>query len=225
MTFEGFTNEQISDFATILEDEMAKSVDERQLALVYRKVFDAITENFINPVSGQPDQRPLAGVDPGTWTFIRAAAFVNEGSGSTPEESVEPNIISDTTRIYTARQMEVRLGVDGQSAEIQEQIQIASDEIARSVIQDIIDRHGLSRPPLPTVPEIAEDDAAAAAEFLFDDDRGGWAGNPLFIFFGDAGPFERYLLHLMPTIPSEDRGLPQYGTYDLLASADGRSDF
>jgi hypothetical protein len=110
--------------------------------------------------------------------WLRGAAEVNEGRGA----------YSDFIRSYTATQFRLRQGPDAAS-DLDARIQTASNEIARLVLlRDILGNS--SKGELPSIERIAESDAAPVAERLFNNDLGGWAGNPLFVALGVTTPFK-----------------------------------
>lgn len=155
----------------------------------------------------QQTYTPAAGVNLSVWQFVNAAARVNAGN--------DPR--SELVREYTAIQASVRRGIPMDAA-LDGSIQQASNDIARSIFEDIIDNGG----QLPTIADIEEHDAAGAAQFVFDGDRGGWSGAPLFITFSHDIAFKDYVLDTVrgridlggnPVDPLDG----QRGGYDIFA--------
>lgn len=130
-----------------------------------------------------------AGVDDASIIWMRGAAQVNAGQGP----------FSLFIRSYTQAQYQARYGATS-SAVVEAKIQEASDNIAETVLSEILETGHV--PPLST---IADQDALPAAQLLFDDDAGGWAGNPLFLGLGYGVPLTRNIVEN-----------PQ-STYDALA--------
>lgn len=179
-----FTSGQINELVQIVAEINAGT---KEWYDAYHAVMSFISE--IDSVTGE-FTGPKAGVDGAVWQFIAAGDLINAGAQAQ----------SQITRDYTASQMLIR-GTLNEGANIDDEIQKASDEIAEAVIGRIIEDSWL-----PTIDTIAEDDASKAAAFLFDDDPGGWAGNPLFVVFGHDDSWQNNVL-------AEERG-----TYDILAA-------
>jgi len=146
-------------------------------------------------ISTEDRTNPIAGVDPSFWQFVNAAAEINAGG----------NLFRVAAGEYSAFQVEIRKGLQHDSAAVIQDVQEASNAIAKAVIAKTISLANNNQ-GLPTIDEVALDDAAEAAEFLFDGDWGGWVGNPLFITFGHIDSWRINVL-------AEERG-----TYDILAA-------
>ncbi len=184
-----FSDEQL---ATIKNEYNAARDENIPWSFVYETVLNFISVPSPDPAT--PNLKvPAAGVNGAVWQFITAGAFVNDGQGGSAQ--------ADVVGAYTANQMAVRLGVSATSDETTAQIQLASDRIAEAVIARIVFSGAL-----PTIDQIAEDDASNAAAFLFEGDEGGWAGNPLFVPLAHSASWQENVL-------AEERG-----TYDILAA-------
>ena len=131
--------------------------------------------------------------DDNSIEWLRGAAGVNRGDTAA----------ADFIRGYTAAQIDARSGQTITDA----QLQFASDEIARDVLDDILTSGGV----LPSISEIGQNDVggtfAALAQFGLPTDIAIWSGNLLFPGLGDASFFVDNLL----TTDGE--------TYDLFTAA------
>ncbi len=154
-------------------------------ATAYNKVLE-----FISDVNAQGMMSPKAGVDGSVWLWVNAASKINAGDGG---------LMSNAIRDYTSMQYQIREG----SPMTSNQLQVASNEVANRVLQDIY-----SRDTLPTINNIASDDASAATAAAFPNLGGvaAWSGNPFFLLLGHGESFTNNLLEN----PAD--------TYDLLAA-------
>lgn len=131
----------------------------------------------------------MGGADPNVVAWLRGAASANDGHGAP----------SDFIRAYTAAQYMTRYGG------IFNDFQVVSDEIAENVIDSILS------PPYksPTIEDIIADDIGPSAAIIFGGEADGWAGNPILLGLGQAGPLYNNILH--------DAGPETGDTYDALA--------
>ena len=133
-------------------------------------------------------------VDPATRLWFEGAAQVNKGTGP----------FSDFIRSYTAEQKLLRTGVPATAADLQN----ASNSIAKSVIEGIIDSGG----ELPTLLDVGEHDVGETAKQIFgadgvsNDGRAGWSGCVLFPILGENHFFNDLLVS------------NTHDTYDLVAA-------
>ncbi len=111
----------------------------------------------------------VPGADPAVVSWLRGAAEVNGGDGA----------FADFIRGYTAAQYHARFGTVITESQLDE----VSNDIAEAVLGYIV-----STGELPSLSQIATDDAHESAQSLFQGDAGGWAGNPLFLGLGVAAP-------------------------------------
>ena len=104
--------------------------------------------------------------------WLRGAAEVNANAGSQ----------SDFIRAYNKAQVEARTGQTLSDAEM--------DAVSNAVAQEVYDKL-MSGPTaeFPTIDALASDDAAPAAETIFEENTGGWAGNHLFLLLGYSDAF------------------------------------
>jgi len=144
----------------LAEIQAARSAGDWQAA--YQAVLDAIT------VTGAGGEIFLEeGVDSSVYLWVQGAKEINSGSG----------VYADFIYSYNETQYFSRFGEHLSRADIQ----AASDLVAQNVIDDILGGFAL-----PTLTAIGQFDAAAAVAAIFGDEAAAWAGNPLFVFLGDA---------------------------------------
>ena len=127
----------------------------------YAKVLEFIS--YEDPQTGEVS--PKDGVNASVWLWFRAAIHINQDIGP----------IADLIRGYTSLQHELRYGTPLTA----EEGQALSNAVAHNVLTDVI-----SADSLPTIDEIAENDASAAVATEFNNNRAAWSGNPLFLSFG-----------------------------------------
>ncbi|MCA2680704.1 MAG: hypothetical protein IM482_14120, partial [Microcystis sp. M043S2] len=112
------------------------------------------------------------GVDRASIAWLRGAADVNRGEG----------VFSDFIRDYTSHQHFLRYG----TALTAQDIQTLSDNIAESVIAEILNSHNNpSLADIPTLSVIGQNDAGNVIDSNFNQDITAWSGVVLFPFLGD----------------------------------------
>lgn len=141
--------------------------------------------NYIRSILG--GDAPADGADPAVWNWLKGAENVNRGVGP----------FSAFIRAYTAEQLLIR---EGRSVS-QAMLNNASDDIARAVIQDIVDNGGL----VPSLNQIGQRDASGTLGALGTSQPAVWSGNPLFVLLGDSSFLRANILEVSDN------------TYDLLA--------
>ncbi|TBY26963.1 hypothetical protein E0H93_28165 [Rhizobium leguminosarum bv. viciae] len=134
-------------------------------ATVYSTISASISTN------GQPE----AGVDQAVLSWVNGAQQVNAGVGD----------FSHFIRQYSTAQYVLRFGEASQTS-----LQVVSDAVARRVADDI-----LSTGELPSLAVIGSRDAGETIALYFNNDKGGWSGNSLFMFLGDDSFFRDSILH------------------------------
>jgi hypothetical protein len=153
--------------------ELLRAVD-RTSPTGYADIYDLI-HFFVqsaDPLGNAADDNVIA--------WFGAAKDANRGVGGA----------SEFIRSYTAFQLEMRNGAP--IAGIDSLVQNASNAIAQSVYDDILDadviKDGVKYYELPTAKEIGAQDAAATVDALANYPGGvaNWSGNPLFIGLGIA---------------------------------------
>lgn len=117
-----------------------------------------------------------AGVSEKVITWMRGAAGVNTHSTD----------FADFIWSYTKDEYFERFGTAATDA----QIQTTSDNVALAFWLNI-STHGWTFPDIDTV---ATQDAEAATSGLFDNNTGGWSGNPLFLFLDYDDAFDENIL-------------------------------
>lgn len=137
-------------------------VNDIGLSLTAHDYVEAYTKAADHAVGG-------LGADPAVLAWLRGAAEVNGNDGA----------FADFIRGYTAAQYQARIG----TAVTENQLNAASNDIAEAVLGYIV-----SSGELPSLSQIATDDARESAQTLFQGDAGGWAGNPLFLGLGESAP-------------------------------------
>ena len=93
-------------------------------------------------------------------------------------------IFNDLIRAYTFRQGQLHFGDAAETLFSPSQIQLSSNQVARNAITDIINNNGL----LPTINDIADNDAIGVRDILFNSDdqdtaftnNAAWSGTLLF---------------------------------------------
>ena len=100
-----------------------------------------------------------------TILWLQGAADVNENIGP----------YAEYIRTYTKIQYEYRYGVVLEEGVLQR----ASNELAASVLNTFLEDN-----IVPTLPLIENEDSTKIANVIFEGDKGGWAGNPLFLGLG-----------------------------------------
>jgi len=135
----------------------------------YQVLYELITE---------PDgSGPKAGVSQSAWLWINGAHDVNQDIGD----------FAAFIRNYTSYQMDLRL----EEPVTDDRVQLASDKIARSVFDTILENVSSGGPAfLPNIYELGLKDAASIAGGVFGDDSAGWAGNSLFMYLGEDAFFQ-----------------------------------
>jgi hypothetical protein len=170
--FTGLTQDQISFLRTQLAIADTPPTGSKTLFRLYEEI-----RRMLSGIDGEK-QSKKDGVDGSVWEFVNAAANINK----------DGNDMSTVTRVYSKTQAELRLGSTTDLA-----VQQASDDIARAVIEAVIKTasgfldgtNDIPNQMLPTIQDIAQNDAPNAAKDLFKGDKGGWVGSPMFIFFAD----------------------------------------
>jgi len=171
------------------------------------------TETYTNPDTGYTVTEYVPNTDittAATWQFINSVVTINAGSSS-------PQALA--TRYYTATQWYLRtgqtIGPDDPT------INKMSNGIALNIFNEIINAPTTGViGQIPTIDTIGADDATHTVDPFFPgSDSGGWAGNPLFQFFGT----ETFFLNgLAPDGgPNGHRGTggaDPNGTYDMFAA-------
>ncbi|WHO82591.1 calcium-binding protein [Rhizobium leguminosarum] len=134
-------------------------------ATVYATISASISTN------GQPE----AEVDQAVLSWVNGAQQVNAGVGD----------FSYFIRQYSTAQYVLRFGEASQTS-----LQVVSDAVARRVADDI-----LATGELPSLAVIGSRDAGETIALYFNNDKGGWSGNSLFMFLGDDSFFRDSILH------------------------------
>ena len=161
---------------------------------------------------------PLPGVDPNVLAWIEGAQGVNDGSSAA----------GIFIRAYTQTMYEERYGF----SLTDDQLNLASNNIAISLAQSIISENGL----LPSIEGLGAIDAGSIASQIFDifpdsptGDYAPWAGTLLFPFIGEPNFYTTWLLNMDTvngTVPSStDPSVLNsvdfkdiQGSYDLVAA-------
>ena len=187
-----FSQEQITELTNLRLDALAAIAADPNVqgayAPVYTRIFEMISDNYDpNDLSSAT---PKEGVEAGAWVFLRGVPLVNAGIGN----------YSQFIRTYTATQYKYRFGEDiFNEEELDHLVQDVSDQIAENIIRDILNLNENNPNPshqLPTVDNIADNDAEAAAEVLFGIEQiAGWAGNPFFLPLGHTTSYSENILH------------------------------
>ena len=171
-----FTDQQLIDIKTELDDAK-KGV--QPYSKVYDFVFEQITNGDINDPKAAPGIDADGNeADGSVWLWMQGARHINAGEGP----------YSDFIRDYTSNQHKIRFGGDGLSPE---DIQKASDVIAKAVVEDIIDTG-----ELPNIHRIAFQDANGMVSAIpsFNGDEAIWSGNLMFMPLGHDGSFYKNIL-------------------------------
>jgi len=183
---------------TLINEGNAASIDHTSYDLTY-------LEKFSYEVSDA-----ASGVDAGAWIFLRGVSEVNWRKDANPDPDANTTY-SELVREYTKSQYETRFGVPA----TEEQVQDASDLIARFILEDVINNGGL----IPTIDQIATEDAEAAVngengnDGLFNEGQvGGWAGNPFLLPVGHDASYRQNILH--------ENDPTNTDTYDVLTVID-----
>ncbi len=158
--------------------------------------------------------RPAVGVDEGAWVFLRGVSQVNLGPATPGGETDYSKFI----RAYTEEQYRSRYGDNHLSpSQLDSAVQKASDDIARNILRDLLNQDP-SRPNpahnVPSINDIAQHDASAAAANLFKDGQiAGWAGNSMLLPVSHSASYRANILHSATYGGDGDTG----NTYDVLA--------
>ena len=188
----------------ISENDSASIVDEA----AFLSSFDlTYTQKF------ESGYEPVSGVDKGAWIFLRGVSEVNWRPDDNPDNTAN-TVYSKLVREYTKEQYETRFGMPLS----EENLQDASDAIAYSILDDVINQNaGL----IPTIDTIALQDASAAvvgvsevsAAPIFDQGQvAGWAGNPFLVPVGHDTSYRNNILH--------ENNPENTDTYDVLSVID-----
>lgn len=160
---------------------------------VYDLIYDILTEE--GPISNGP----VDGLEENVWIWISGAREINSGVG----------YFSDFIRGYTRSQYEQRY----HQTLSDEDLNIASNNIARNFINDILEGS------TPTIEELGLIDAAPIAGEIFnqsfDQNYAPWSGTLLFPFLGVDSYYRDWLL----TENTVGEFKPFAGTYDLVSVA------
>lgn len=171
-----FTSDQIARIRTSFEQAQANGSWADAYELVASIVTNEPDMSGSEPINSDPEVQA-------SRLWLLGAAQANAGEGA----------FSSLIRDYTERQYELHFGISLSDAKAQQ----ASDAVAEAVIDDILNLR-----ILPTVGQIAEQDATAVGETLFsrtpsgedntDDPAGNpdinaaWSGSILFSFFDNG---------------------------------------
>ncbi len=136
----------------------------------YAQIYRLILSSIIDPLTGNT----FAGIDPEAVRWLKNAIDVNENSGP----------YADFVRQYSLQQHLIRY-----SAQPDVSTQIISNLCATSIAQAILGSKGM-----PSLNQLGHYDSDATAAVYFQDDAGGWAGNPLLAFLGDSSFYETTIL-------------------------------
>lgn len=210
------SDEQCNQLAQLLDQQKALAgslgADAKGLGVpIYEFVLECIGLTKPNP-DGSTYRVPREGINESVWTWLVGAPDVNAGNG----------FFGDFIREYTKKQFELR---GGSPVEAGRRNQEASNNIAFTLAQDIINQHGV----LPGPVALGSIDAGQAASSVFkqgdhtvDGDYAPWAGTLLFPFLRDNQFFEDLLLNNDAVDAYIDGELKHVkhtlGTYDLIAA-------
>lgn len=155
--------------------------------LVYDAIINAISYVDANelepPLAPVPVRRPYPGVDASVLAWVLGARDVNARVGGA----------SDFIRKYSEEQYRIRFGMAAPDT------QDISNSVCRSVAN-----HLLNAPnAVPDLHQVGEKDANEAIKGYFSGQLGGWSGNLLFMFLGDASFYRDNILN------------SELGTYDF----------
>ena len=160
---------------------------------VYDLIYDILTEE------GTISNGPVDGLEENVWIWISGAREINSGVG----------YFADFIRGYTRSQYEQRY----HRTLSDEDLNIASNNIARNFINDILEG------TTPTIEELGLIDAAPVAGEIFnqsfDQNYAPWSGTLLFPFLGVNSYYQDWLL----TENTVGEFKPLAGTYDLVSVA------
>jgi Ca2+-binding RTX toxin-like protein len=160
----------------------------------FRPVYELIA-GFITKGGNASGTQPVPNVDKSAWTFIRAAANVNQGQ----------TLDAFTARQYTTVEYNLRMPGNPLMTKpvTPSLITQMSNGIGFSIAQAIV-----KSATIPTINQIGGDDARTVVDGYFKGDTGGWVGNALFQYFATGQFFKQALI---------GSDLPN-GTYDIIAS-------
>jgi Ca2+-binding RTX toxin-like protein len=193
--------------------------------LVYDKLYEFLTDTTIvlnSPNYPNISYTPKSFVVHNSWMWVGGARYVNSGEGP----------FANIIREYTRTEYLIRYGITLTDA----QLDNASNEIARRVAQDFIDKSDSG--VAPTIDQIGLNDAGGIAGTIFNLDGGSnfapWAGTFLFASLGQgkgvatANFYAQWVLQdkQVPNAITPDGGYFKYdtGTYDAVAIAQGIQD-
>lgn len=197
-----FSQPQIDRLAPIINTALdafrANPSAEGIFTAAYQALYEEITDTVMV-------DEPRDGVDPNVWLWIAGAQDVNSNSGG----------FAGFIRDYTERQHEARYGVPMAPGEIQE----ASNGVAFNFFSDVLGNFSDAEPMLPSIRDIGEADAGAAASVVFGGDYAPWAGTLLFPYLGESFFFDRLLTASEP-FSGGAGGIVKIepGSYDMIAA-------
>lgn len=151
---------------------------------LYANAYDLAYEIFSTKA-----EMPELGIDPYSLIWLNGAREINRGQGA----------YSEFIRDYTITQAQARTGETYTQNQAINLTQLASNRIADAVLSDII-----ASETLPSIDQIANDDATNAISTIDELGVEAWSGNLLFLFLNHQTSFNQYLLEA----PGD--------TYDLL---------
>lgn len=191
-TFTQVELDQISAAFTLAENS-ALDTAAGKFQDVYDLIYDILTEE------GTISNGPVDGLEENVWIWISGAREINSGVG----------YFADFIRGYTRSQYEQRY----HRTLSDEDLNIASNNIARNFINDILEG------TTPTIEELGLIDAAPVAGEIFnqsfDQNYAPWSGTLLFPFLGVDSYYRDWLL----TENTVGEFKPIAGTYDLVSVA------
>lgn len=189
-----FTPDQLAliSFALEFTDESLSDKVPGKYHDVYSLIYEMVTDT-----SGLYHS-PVEGLEENVWTWIGGARDVNSGTG----------YFANFIREYTRSQHEFRY----RETISDEELNIASNKIARTFILDILEG------TTPTIEELGLIDAAPIAGDIFnqvyDANFTPWSGTILFPFLG----IDTYFREWMLTEDTVATYKPLAGTYDLISA-------
>lgn len=194
MTY-AFTASQISQIQLAFTAADSANLDTKEGK--FKGVYDLINSIVTN--EGIIYDSPIEGLEENVWTWIGGAANVNAGTG----------YFAYFIREYTRNQYEQRY----RKTLTDEDLNIASNNIARNFINDILEGS------TPTINNLGLIDAAPIAGTVFNEvfsaNYAAWSGTILFPMLGIDSYFKDWLL-TEQTVPDFK---PLAGTYDLVSAA------
>lgn len=190
-----FTLEELEQINLAYEnaDAAASNSEAGKFKSVYDLIYSIVTnESFFYDT-------PVEGLEENVWIWIGGASQVNSGTG----------YFADFIREYTRTQYELRYRITISD----EELNIASNKIARNFIEDILEGS------TPSIEELGLIDAAPIAGDIFNQvfpsNYTPWSGTLLFPFLGVDSYYRDWLL----TEESVGQFKPLPGTYDLISTA------